>query len=152
MVSGVNLYVFCFTRKTAYELRISDWSSDVCSSDLSCEEVTERLEEVTHLVYAAVNETPGDLVASWTDPQHAARNGAMFTNLLDPLTASAKGLRHVGVVHGTKAYATHLAKDPPVPMRESLPRPPHDDFYFRQEDALRSEEHTSELQSLMRIS
>src|SRR3546814_3839373 len=83
----------------------------------SCEEVTERLEEVTHLVYAAVNETPGDLVASWTDPQHAARNGAMFTNLLDPLTASAKGLRHVGVVHGT-----------------------------------RSEEHTSELQSLMRIS
>src|SRR3546814_7498940 len=25
---------FCFKRKTAYELRISDWSSDVCSSDL----------------------------------------------------------------------------------------------------------------------
>src|SRR3546814_2397149 len=28
------LYVFCFKQKTAYELRISDWSSDVCSSDL----------------------------------------------------------------------------------------------------------------------
>src|SRR3546814_3926782 len=28
--------VFCFFKqKTAYELRISDWSSDVCSSDLS---------------------------------------------------------------------------------------------------------------------
>src|SRR3546814_1641115 len=27
---------FCFFKqKTAYELRISDWSSDVCSSDLS---------------------------------------------------------------------------------------------------------------------
>src|SRR3546814_12338295 len=26
---------FFFKRKTAYELRISDWSSDVCSSDLS---------------------------------------------------------------------------------------------------------------------
>src|SRR3546814_18166793 len=25
---------FCFTQKTAYERRISDWSSDVCSSDL----------------------------------------------------------------------------------------------------------------------
>src|SRR3546814_9933591 len=25
---------FCFNQKTAYELRISDWSSDVCSSDL----------------------------------------------------------------------------------------------------------------------
>src|SRR3546814_13238697 len=26
--------IFCFMQKTAYELRISDWSSDVCSSDL----------------------------------------------------------------------------------------------------------------------
>src|SRR3546814_830160 len=26
--------VFCFKQKTAYEMRISDWSSDVCSSDL----------------------------------------------------------------------------------------------------------------------
>src|SRR3546814_2368287 len=26
--------VFLFKQKTAYELRISDWSSDVCSSDL----------------------------------------------------------------------------------------------------------------------
>src|SRR3546814_18491077 len=28
--------MFFFKQKTAYELRISDWSSDVCSSDLSC--------------------------------------------------------------------------------------------------------------------
>src|SRR3546814_5393938 len=28
--------VFFFKQKTAYEMRISDWSSDVCSSDLSC--------------------------------------------------------------------------------------------------------------------
>src|SRR3546814_4954597 len=30
------LVVFCFffKQKTAYEMRISDWSSDVCSSDL----------------------------------------------------------------------------------------------------------------------
>src|SRR3546814_10749821 len=26
---------FCFKQKTAYEMRISDWSSDVCSSDLN---------------------------------------------------------------------------------------------------------------------
>src|SRR3546814_7220606 len=26
--------VFVFKQKTAYEMRISDWSSDVCSSDL----------------------------------------------------------------------------------------------------------------------
>src|SRR3546814_1412509 len=28
------MYNFCFKQKTAYDLRISDWSSDVCSSDL----------------------------------------------------------------------------------------------------------------------
>src|SRR3546814_997215 len=27
-------FVFFFKQKTAYEMRISDWSSDVCSSDL----------------------------------------------------------------------------------------------------------------------
>src|SRR3546814_2777526 len=30
----VCILVFFFKQKTAYELRISDWSSDVCSSDL----------------------------------------------------------------------------------------------------------------------
>src|SRR3546814_8881685 len=30
----VSLDVFLFKQKTAYEMRISDWSSDVCSSDL----------------------------------------------------------------------------------------------------------------------
>src|SRR3546814_16595128 len=30
-----SLRVFFFRQKTAYELRISDWSSDVCSSDLT---------------------------------------------------------------------------------------------------------------------
>src|SRR3546814_10640179 len=28
------IYIFFFKQKTAYEMRISDWSSDVCSSDL----------------------------------------------------------------------------------------------------------------------
>src|SRR3546814_11229889 len=28
-------FVFFFKQKTAYEMRISDWSSDVCSSDLA---------------------------------------------------------------------------------------------------------------------
>src|SRR3546814_7293947 len=34
MCSLVCLFFFCFKQKTAYEMRISDWSSDVCSSDL----------------------------------------------------------------------------------------------------------------------
>src|SRR3546814_2051702 len=33
---------FFFKQKTAYEMRISDWSSDVCSSDLFGRKVLER--------------------------------------------------------------------------------------------------------------
>src|SRR3546814_7064962 len=46
-VCMISLFVFCqymllccfffFKQKTAYEMRISDWSSDVCSSDLMIE-------------------------------------------------------------------------------------------------------------------
>src|SRR3546814_3836910 len=32
---SLSLVFFFFKQKTAYEMRISDWSSDVCSSDLS---------------------------------------------------------------------------------------------------------------------
>src|SRR3546814_7986281 len=35
-------YFFFFKQKTAYEMRISDWSSDVCSSDLLAEEMDIR--------------------------------------------------------------------------------------------------------------
>src|SRR3546814_3629421 len=37
MIGRVQLHICCFfffKQKTAYEMRISDWSSDVCSSDL----------------------------------------------------------------------------------------------------------------------
>src|SRR3546814_18442334 len=33
-VSECVLFIFFFKQKTAYDMRISDWSSDVCSSDL----------------------------------------------------------------------------------------------------------------------
>src|SRR3546814_9935707 len=33
-LSHLCLFFFFFKQKTAYEMRISDWSSDVCSSDL----------------------------------------------------------------------------------------------------------------------
>src|SRR3546814_3141868 len=35
LFSGVAYLFFFFKQKTAYEMRISDWSSDVCSSDLA---------------------------------------------------------------------------------------------------------------------
>src|SRR3546814_18781134 len=36
---------FFFKQKTAYEMRISDWSSDVCSSDLDLSHATRLLRE-----------------------------------------------------------------------------------------------------------
>src|SRR3546814_14244269 len=54
--------VFFFKQQTAYDMRISDWSSDVCSSDLSehapCEGLIEEfmacsplLQDLVHVVY-----------------------------------------------------------------------------------------------------
>src|SRR3546814_5337953 len=40
------MFFFFFKQKTAYELRISDWSSDVCSSDLSGEHVAQPLDQL----------------------------------------------------------------------------------------------------------
>src|SRR3546814_10347901 len=34
MINFAVFFCFFFKQKTAYEMRISDWSSDVCSSDL----------------------------------------------------------------------------------------------------------------------
>src|SRR3546814_9811428 len=34
VLCGIIVVFFFFKQKTAYEMRISDWSSDVCSSDL----------------------------------------------------------------------------------------------------------------------
>src|SRR3546814_2002261 len=36
------VFFFFFKQKTAYEMRISDWSSDVCSSDLGAEPAADR--------------------------------------------------------------------------------------------------------------
>lgn len=110
-------------------------SCDLLDEQL-CHNAAQQLGHVTHCIYAAVNETPGDLVASWSDPDHAARNGRMFSNLLDALTGRENALRHVVLVHGTKAYGVLQGDRKIVPLRESLPRPGHDDFYFRQEDYL----------------
>src|SRR3546814_2459786 len=40
---------FFFKQKTAYEMRISDWSSDVCSSDLRGDGVGQRLRHLLAL-------------------------------------------------------------------------------------------------------
>src|SRR3546814_11528899 len=65
-------YFFLFKQKTAYEMRISDWSSDVCSSDLGRERI-ELLDAddggvlVARLV-ARFDQVVGDLARAEDEP------------------------------------------------------------------------------------
>src|SRR3546814_896233 len=70
---------FFFKQKTAYEWRISDWSSDVCSSDLYDVTYVTNITDVGHLVSdadegddkmeraaAATGQTAAEIAARWT--------------------------------------------------------------------------------------
>src|SRR3546814_4534705 len=46
---------FFFKQKTAYEMRISDWSSDVCSSDLSNTNLQQEERKISQTVAASKN-------------------------------------------------------------------------------------------------
>src|SRR3546814_8946450 len=69
IVMFIILFVFFFKQKTAYEMRISDWSSDVCSSDL-----------LTYIdnVGTTINELGG--LSGDDHPVADIRNGQAFLN------------------------------------------------------------------------
>src|SRR3546814_5216254 len=110
-------FLFFFKQKTAYEMRISDWSSDVCSSDLT---------PFTCTLPPFIFSRPG--LPMKASPRLFAAFAAIFAFLL-PLAALAQERGLEIEIVGGKASALPNAV---VPMR--------------------LEEHTSELQSLMRNS
>jgi nucleoside-diphosphate-sugar epimerase len=92
------------------------------------------LSEVTHLVYAALYEKPG-LIAGWFEDDQIDANDAMFRNCLDPLLETAKGLRHITLLQGTKAYG--IRRPTPVAAEEHVDEAHHEpNFYWRQENYL----------------
>lgn len=97
--------------------------------------LVEQVHGVTHLVYAAVHELPG-LVRGWSSPEQMATNLAMLRHVLDPIVAAGQ-LQHVTLLQGTKAYGVHQHPIR-IPSRESEPRDPHDNFYWWQEDHVRT--------------
>src|SRR3546814_7244249 len=48
--------IFFFKQKTAYEMRISDWSSDVCSSDLPLKKVLRWWEKPSEVLQRALTD------------------------------------------------------------------------------------------------
>ena len=102
----------------------------------ACHAAAERFARVTHVVYAALFEKPG-LVAGWFEQDQMQTNLAMMRNVIDPLLAAAKGLRHLSVLQGTKAYGAHVHPIR-VPARENRTRDPHENFYWLHEDYVRA--------------
>src|SRR3546814_7647690 len=124
-------------------MRISDWSSDVCSSDLVFEKVGVNVSTVAGQFapdFAASIHGAGE------DPSFFATGISLVAHMANP---------HVPAVHmNTRFLATTkrwfgggAALNPPIPYQEDT-----DAFHARLRAACRSEEHTSELQSPMRIS
>src|SRR3546814_15449316 len=65
--------IFFFKQKTAYEMRISDWSSDVCSSDLRVHRILARaLKRLGHRDRHAVNARIAELLHLVRLPPDAA--------------------------------------------------------------------------------
>src|SRR3546814_7371363 len=123
---------FCFRQKTAYEMRISDWSSDVCSSDLI---LSRALEEEGYRVATAGGGREGIRMA------REVRPAAIILDIIMP------DLDGWSVLHSLKTDDA-LSEIPVILVTVLADR----DMGLALGAADRSEAHTSELQSLMRIS
>src|SRR3546814_5791383 len=116
-------------------MRMSDWSSDVCSSDLLDHDIDENLEQRAYVIARQV------------------RAALAFLHEQSQLLE-----RQLGRVRMYRRYRTGMTavdvaqieeRRPVAQLLEQDAIGPHAQGAFQQ---LRSEEHTSELQSLMRIS
>src|SRR3546814_3495147 len=122
--------IFFFKQKTAYEMRMSDWSSDVCSSDLresgteSCGAPAKRRHE------RISSHDQGKTVGRPAKP------------LISRDRAARAALGAIDI-HGLEALSLEL-----VAQRLGV-KAPSLYYHFKHK---RSEEPTSELQSLMRTS
>src|SRR3546814_10600978 len=132
-------YIFCFFKqKTAYEMRISDWSSDVCSSDLFPVLVRGRHENDYMPEYR--NQSHECNVRGAGNPRAA---NVFSPQIRKPRRPAPPWLPPQPENPWPASSSTSCARSTPTAPSAS----PTPVSTWR-----RSEEHTSELQSLMRIS
>src|SRR3546814_2271769 len=74
------VYFFFFKQKTAYEMRISDWSSDVCSSDLRAPGANVRTQEGNNPDRQLRSQTMAKWETKWegTDSQEVGLEAAIL--------------------------------------------------------------------------
>src|SRR3546814_7784804 len=127
------ILVFFFKQKTAYEMRISDWSSDVCSSDLKT--AAGNVIKVADLVDD--DAAKRDRVAAALKSPNA-RDDRDFVDIIIALGMAKEGFDWIWCEHAlTVGYRSSLTE-----IIQIIGRATRD---------ARSEEQTSELQSLMPI-
>src|SRR3546814_6690991 len=131
----MTLVFFFFKQKAAYEMRISDWSSDVCASDLA----KQGAGDAARPALAGHGEADERLVVAV----------ALVLHLRDGDVSLARHHRRVDHVHRVEhrrqpAAERYLGERPGVEVGEVA--------LVLHGQLRRSEEHTSELQYLMRLS
>src|SRR3546814_8761010 len=139
------LFFFFFNQKTAYELRISDWSSDVCSSDLV---IPATVSEAPYILHGLLMNDAGRRVR-----QHFADTGGFTDHVF--AACSLLGYRFAPRIRDLpqKRLYAFTPNATPANVRALVGGKINEPLIERNwPDILRSEEHTSELQSLMRIS
>src|SRR3546814_2338149 len=124
--SFIFFFFFFFKQKTAYEMRISDWSSDVCSSDLAVHHRRGRDAEAHRMIHR--------------QREFVHRRNALFGVDEQPFPVERYDLDVDRLCFGRNRLSGRGARERAIGV-EQVRRNPG-----------RSEEHTSELQSLMRIS
>src|SRR3546814_8696955 len=130
---------FFFKQKTAYEMRISDWSSDVCSSDLN------RVRDASPSQIHGTLTAPGTVLI-------LNQNGVLFggTSVVNVrnLIASSANILDSDFLDTNRGIYSQLSGANYLPSF----RDAGGAITIEAGAQIKSEEHTSELQSLMRTS
>src|SRR3546814_5640989 len=129
------LLFFFFKQKTAYEMRISDWSSDVCSSDLLA---------ARHII--GLRRRVDDVV----DRLHREVEGHEFDDRPQPAHRGAGAEARKAIFGDRRINDALRSKFVEQTLGDLVGALIFGNLFAHHADA-RSEEHTSEIQSLMRI-
>src|SRR3546814_13301842 len=110
---------------TAYEMRISDWSSDVCTSDLISREWSKRPDDVDQIFMLALGAIPHVMIAMGKLPRHTGMDFDRLRHIeLNPVARAAEyGL--IGAegrrLRGESFSMGSSFQEPAEPLRAATP-------------------------------